>query len=97
MVPRDATLVLIDMGDPDANITSFHLYPRTMLRGQSDDLDQLLPGSYLVYFREAGPGSAVSVAQADVEALVRRQGLLDEVSTYTAPDGSIGVILKLAG
>lgn len=94
-LPRDATVVLVDMGDPDANISSFYLYPRTMLRAQSDDLGELLPDSYLVYFREAGPGSAVSVAQADVEALVREQGRLGGILTYMAPDGSIGVILKV--
>ncbi|MEX1254765.1 MAG: hypothetical protein WEE64_10530 [Dehalococcoidia bacterium] len=94
-LPRDATVVLVDMGDPDANIASLYLYPRTMLRGQSDGLGELVADSYLVYFSEAGPGSAVSVAQADVEGLVREQGRLGGVLTYTAPDGSTGVILKV--
>jgi hypothetical protein len=96
-LPQDATVVFVDMSDPDTNITSFYLYPRTMLRATSSDLGELTPGTYLVYFTKAAEGTGVSLAQADIEALVRERGLLSEVNTYEAPDGTVGVILKVVG
>jgi hypothetical protein len=94
-LPDDATVVLVDMSDPDTNIASFYIYPRTMLRATSADLGELVPDTYLVYFSEAGPDSGVSVAQTDIEALVRERGLSSEMTVYEAPDGSVGVILKV--
>jgi hypothetical protein len=96
-VPEGATVVFVDMSDPDTNIASFYLYPRTMLRATSQDLGDLAPGTYLVYYSEAGEGAGVSVAQVDIEALVRDLGLTSEVETYEAPDGTVGVILKVVG
>ena len=97
LLPDNATVLLVDMSEQDANVMSLHLYPRLVLINRVESVGTNVgSGAYIAYFRNSN--NVTGVSEEEVRQQLATAGTtVAESYQFFIDDGIVGVLLDVTG